>query len=80
MPEILVGRTTARSELELALKRAQTGEKQLAFLSGEAGIGKSALALDFALQAAKSGVRFVVAHCLPGSGEMDVYSPLFSKY
>jgi DNA-binding winged helix-turn-helix (wHTH) protein len=76
LPEILVGRTTARSELEVALKRAQTGEKQLAFLSGEAGIGKSTLALDFALQAAKSGVRFVVAHCLPGSGEMDVYSPL----
>ncbi|WP_426425571.1 AAA family ATPase [Bradyrhizobium genosp. A] len=74
-PELLVGRTTARAELDLAMQRTRLSEMQIVFLTGEAGIGKTALARVF-VESAKDDVTVVTAHCLPGSGETDAYYPI----
>ncbi len=44
---LLVGRTTALGQLANLLARARAGERQLVFVSGPAGIGKSALVEAF---------------------------------
>ncbi|MGX8014353.1 AAA family ATPase (plasmid) [Mesorhizobium sp. ORM8.1] len=75
-PDILVGRDAARAELDLALRRARSGEMQLVFLSGEAGIGKSSLTQAFAAAASQDGATVVTANCTAGTGETDVYYPI----
>lgn len=74
--ESLVGRAAARGELDLALRRARSRDMQMAFLTGEAGIGKTALAQAFAESAAKGDATVVIGHCLPGAGATDAYYPI----
>lgn len=68
--QMLVGRAAAQAELAVLMRRAAEGEAQIAFVSGEPGIGKSALAAAF-LQA--TGATSVVGHCLPSRAETDAY-------
>src|SRR5581483_3427094 len=42
-PSVIVGRETELAQLHGWLERALGGERQLVFVSGEAGIGKTAL-------------------------------------
>ena len=71
----LVGRSVARRELETLLRRAEAGEAQLGFITGEAGIGKTVLVDDF-LAEMKSETIVAVSRCLPGSAESDAYYPV----
>ncbi|MGX8014351.1 AAA family ATPase (plasmid) [Mesorhizobium sp. ORM8.1] len=73
---LLVGRDSARAELELALHRARSGEFQLAFITGEAGIGKTALAESVITAATAAGAAVFVSRCLPSNGKTDAYYPI----
>src|SRR5260221_11582001 len=53
-PSTLVGRQKPLSELRDYQQRALRGERQIVFVSGEAGIGKSALVDEFQHQARES--------------------------
>lgn len=55
----LVGRLKALGELQAALQSISEGRGLLACVSGEAGIGKSALVGEFLSVAATSGAYFV---------------------
>lgn len=73
----LVGRTTARRELDLALARCRSGDMQIVFIAGEAGTGKTALGETFTTHAAATqDVTVAMGHCRPGHGETDAYYPL----
>jgi DNA-binding winged helix-turn-helix (wHTH) protein len=71
----LVGREAEEAELERLLNRAAAGEAQFAFVTGEAGVGKTALTARFARHAA-AGARAVIGCCLPGNAETDPYYPI----
>jgi DNA-binding winged helix-turn-helix (wHTH) protein/tetratricopeptide (TPR) repeat protein len=71
--QILVGRTAAQGELARLMNRAAEGEAQIVFLSGEPGIGKSALTAAFLPRGAATGATSVVGHCLPSCAETDAY-------
>ena len=47
------------------MQRARAGEMQIVFLTGEAGIGKTALAQAFAEAVSKNDATVVTTHCLP---------------
>src|SRR5262245_34156507 len=72
-----VGRTAELQRLRAALERARRGHRQLVFVTGEPGIGKTSLvdafldeaAADFAVAAAKG-------HCLEHTGAGEAYLPV----
>ncbi|MDB5445507.1 MAG: Adenylate cyclase Guanylate cyclase, partial [Phenylobacterium sp.] len=72
----LVGREAQEAELGRLLNLAAAGEAQFAFVTGEAGIGKTALMARFMHDAAAVGARVVTGCCLPGSAETDPYYPI----
>ena len=72
----VVGRDAEEAELAKLLSRAAAGEAQLAFVTGEAGIGKSAVAARMVQNAAAAGAKAVVGRCLPGNAETDAYYPV----
>jgi DNA-binding winged helix-turn-helix (wHTH) protein len=74
----LVGRGGALEALHEAWRRALSGERQIVFVTGEPGIGKTALAEEFQRQIA-AGERFVrIAHgqCIEGYGSKEAYGPM----
>ena len=64
----LVGRDLAVRALRAALDAALAGHGRLVLLSGEAGIGKTALATHFADLAAANGVAVAWGRCAEGDG------------
>ena len=72
----LVGRSAARRELETLLRRAASAEAEIGFLTGEPGIGKTALANEFFQAMNASGIPALVGRCLPGSSDRDPYYPV----
>ncbi len=74
----LVGRADALADLDEYLARAAAGRRQVVFVSGEAGIGKSALMDAFLSRAAVNpGVRLARGHSLEGFGGKEAYYPVF---
>jgi predicted ATPase len=61
---ILVGRADQLSALEAALAQARAGEPSAVLIGGEAGIGKSRLASEFAGRASGAGARVLTGACL----------------
>jgi len=73
----LVEREDALSELDRRLALALEGRRQLVLVSGEPGIGKSALVNFFlAGLAADSGLRIAHGQCLDNHGAGEPYLPL----
>ncbi len=72
----LVGRGDALAALAAALERARTGERQLVFVTGEAGIGKSSLIDAFARGRAGAEASVALGRCLGGVGQAGSISPL----
>lgn len=60
---VFAGRQRELTELESALGDALAGRARLVVVSGEAGIGKTALADELALRAARRGARATWARC-----------------
>src|SRR5215475_592436 len=76
-PVRLVGRAPELAELARCFQRARSGQRQLVFLTGEPGIGKSALANCFLEQLqAEQPVRVAHGQCLDQHGAGEPYLPL----
>ena len=77
----IVGRDAALRRLEDAFKAAIQGRRQIVFITGEAGIGKTAL-VDVFLQDAvlDANVRIARGQCVEGFGGKEVYYPLLDAF
>jgi DNA-binding winged helix-turn-helix (wHTH) protein/tetratricopeptide (TPR) repeat protein len=74
----LVGRESALGQLGGYLKKSMHGHRQVVFVSGETGIGKTALVDAFQLIAANlPSVRIVRGQCIEGFGGKEAYYPIF---
>jgi DNA-binding winged helix-turn-helix (wHTH) protein len=80
-PGDLVGRDGLLAQLEDRLQRTRDGARQLVFLSGEAGIGKTAV-LDAFLARAAADPEVSVARgaCLEHYGEAEAYLPVLEAF
>jgi len=67
-PSSLVGRGPVLAGLAAALDAALAGHGSLVLITGEPGIGKTALAARFADEAAARGVRVAWGRCAEGEG------------
>ena len=77
LPGPLVGRQGEVDTVTSWFQRAAHGARQLAFISGPAGVGKTTVVeLWLARLAAESGVRIAWGHCVEHSGEGEPYLPL----
>lgn len=80
----VVGRTTERLALERAFDAALRGERQLVFLTGEAGIGKTTLVESFvaALETRDGPGALVVARgqCIDHHGPSEPYMPILDAF
>jgi predicted ATPase len=73
----MVGRETALAELTQHLKSALRGQRQLIFVTGEAGIGKTTLVDVFHQQVARQpNVRIARGQCVEGFGGKEAYYPM----
>jgi DNA-binding winged helix-turn-helix (wHTH) protein len=77
-PGALVGRGGALEALREMWQHALSGERQIVFITGEPGIGKTALAEEFQRQATVSGQLIRIAHgqCIEGYGSKEAYAPM----
>src|ERR1700678_58653 len=74
----LIGRGGALDVLGETWKRALRGERQIVFITGEPGIGKTALADAFRRQVAVGDLSVRIAHgqCMEGYGSKEAYGPI----
>src|ERR1700678_2605559 len=77
-PGTLVGRGGALGMLHEAWRRALSGERQIVLITGEPGIGKTALAEEFQRRVAvgERSVRIVHGQCIEGYGSKEAYGPM----
>jgi len=72
----IVGRDRSLAELNAALGKALQGKRQVVFVTGESGIGKTALIDEFQHHAEASGLRIVHGQCVEGYGGKEPYYPM----
>jgi DNA-binding response OmpR family regulator len=74
----LPGRNPALSVLRERLQLALRGQRQVAFVHGDIGIGKTALVDEFRRLAAieSPGLRVAYGHCVEAWGERETYYPV----
>src|SRR6202453_1418709 len=74
----LVGRGSAFEVLREMWQRALNGERQIVFITGEPGIGKTALAEEFQRQVAvgERSIRIAHGQCVEGYGSKEAYGPM----
>jgi DNA-binding winged helix-turn-helix (wHTH) protein/tetratricopeptide (TPR) repeat protein len=74
----LVGRAQALNELNDASRSASKHKRQIVFVTGESGIGKTALVDAFLHQAAiqEPGFRIAGGQCVEGYGGKEPYYPM----
>lgn len=76
-PPTLVGRDAALQEMSSRITLALRGSRQVLFVTGEAGIGKTALAESFVNRiASRSPVRTACGTCVQHYGTHEPYQPL----
>ncbi len=72
-----VGRGDALAELDSRLKKALDGQRQVVFVTGEAGIGKTTLLDAFQQRAAGyPSLRIARGQCIEGFGGKEPYYPM----
>src|SRR2546422_5361422 len=75
----LVGRYDALAQLHRCLERMSSkGERQIVFVTGEPGIGKTAVADTFIDRAADASpdIRLARGQCIEGYGSREAYYPM----
>ncbi|HEU5153154.1 MAG TPA: AAA family ATPase, partial [Gemmatimonadales bacterium] len=74
----LVGRDGELAELRHCLRNALAGERQIVFITGEPGIGKTALSEEFQRQTAarEPSVRIARGQCVEGFGSKEPFYPV----
>jgi DNA-binding winged helix-turn-helix (wHTH) protein len=76
-PINVVGRETELAQLQKWLKRALDGARQLVFVTGEAGIGKTTVVDAFVARlSAKNNVRIGHGQCIDHYGQEEAYLPV----
>ena len=77
-PKRVVGRKAALAEMGSYLTRAEHNQRQVLFITGEVGIGKTTLVDEFERQAgvAAPGIRVVHGQCVEGYGGKEPYYPV----
>jgi predicted ATPase len=75
---MIVGREPALTELDRCLSKALRGQRQIVFVTGEPGIGKTALIDEFQRQAVAKVVDLGSARgqCVEGYGGKEPYYPM----
>ena len=76
--KVLVGRDGPLAELHQCLGRMSSGERQIVFITGEPGIGKTAVADAFIDRAATEApdIRIARGQCIEGYGSKEAYYPM----
>jgi DNA-binding winged helix-turn-helix (wHTH) protein/tetratricopeptide (TPR) repeat protein len=75
----LLGRTKELARLSAAFDRASAGGRQVIFIGGEPGIGKSTLVQHFTRDLRSRGIaRIAYAQCVEHFGEAEPYYPILS--
>jgi DNA-binding winged helix-turn-helix (wHTH) protein/predicted ATPase len=73
----LVGRETGFAQLERQLERAMEGERQVVFITGEVGIGKTAMVDSFLQRVARlPEIWLAQGQCLEQYGAGEAYLPV----
>ena len=74
----IVGRDTQLDELANCLQRSVGNQRQVIFITGETGIGKTTLVDEFVRRAAADfpGIRIARGQCLEGYGGKEAYYPM----
>jgi len=74
----IVGRDQALDELDRCLGKAVRGQRQIVFVTGEPGIGKTTLVDEFQRRAAANGlsIRIARGQCVEGYGGKEAYYPM----
>ncbi|MGB9256382.1 MAG: AAA family ATPase [Candidatus Korobacteraceae bacterium] len=73
----IVGRERALSDLDSLLEKAGRGQRQIIFVTGEAGIGKTTLVDGFLQQITPNPeVRIARGQCVEGFGGKEAYYPV----
>ena len=72
----LVGRDDAAAQLDAALARALAGQRQVLFVTGEAGIGKTSLVEAFTERHAGQGLCMAQGRCIDQYGNSEAYLPV----
>src|SRR5258708_3371315 len=73
----LVGRDAVLAQLNGYFEKALRGQRQVIFVTGEAGIGKTALVDVFQQQAARRpNLRLARGQCIEGFGGKEAYYPI----
>lgn len=74
----LVGRDGPLAQLGESLQRALRGQRQIVFVTGEPGIGKTALIDEFDRQVAEHALPLRTGHgqCVEGYGGTEAYYPM----
>jgi hypothetical protein len=75
-PSRLVGRLAEMADLEKRFGLALSGQRQIVFVTGEPGIGKSALVDAFTDRLDRSAVKIAHGQCLDHHGVGEPYLPL----
>ena len=76
-PSEVVGRDESLSQMHSWLAKMNRGERQIVFVTGEAGIGKTALVDTFIQSAASEGnIRIGRGQCLEHYGTSEAYLPV----
>ncbi|MGH8611902.1 MAG: AAA family ATPase, partial [Gammaproteobacteria bacterium] len=72
----LLQRTEPLAQLQRLLERAQCGERQVVFITGEAGIGKTTVVESFLDPLAERGVGVLMGRCIEHYGAGEAFLPL----
>jgi DNA-binding winged helix-turn-helix (wHTH) protein/tetratricopeptide (TPR) repeat protein len=73
----IVGREMAVARMDACLDRALTGQRQIVFITGEAGIGKTTLVDLFQQRAARRPEAVILrGQCIEGFGGKEAYYPI----
>jgi predicted ATPase len=75
-PAQIVGREAELKQLQGALAKTLSGERQIAFLTGEAGIGKTTLIEMFLAEVAEQAPSVLRACCIEHFGQGEALLPL----
>jgi DNA-binding winged helix-turn-helix (wHTH) protein len=81
-PDIFVAERDAQlQQLQRSYKKAQSGARQIVFLTGEAGIGKTTLARRFIAEIQQNrDLRIVLGECVDQRGPREAYMPLLEAF
>src|SRR5262249_20773399 len=73
----IVGRQAGLSRLTSYLEKALNGQRQIVFVTGEAGIGKTTLVDAFQRQVhGRQNLRIARGQCIEGFGGIEAYYPM----